>query len=190
MDDGSLSLDERVVSLAQFERVAVDASGLVDWRELATSIESALGEASDRSKSDHLVARVSVSGATPLAWTVRRDADVLYTEAASRAEAIGNVWIEKLETDCRKPVIVDPADSGDPVEVLRRTITDEIVASEAFHAQAQIIVDNLLDQLPPECRRVLAPDETGLALLVGQLSDEGSEEVLARLTASGREGAS
>jgi DNA repair protein SbcD/Mre11 len=189
LDDGSLSLDERVVSMAQFERVAVDASGVVDWRELATRIESALGEAFDRSKSDHLVARVSVSGATPLAWTILRDADVLHTEAESRAEAIGNVWIEKLETDCRRPAIVDPAGSADPVEVLRRTMTDEIVASEAFRAQAQIIVDNLLDQLPPECRRVLVPDETGLALLVGQLSAEGSEEVLARLTAGGPDGA-
>ncbi|WP_448032029.1 metallophosphoesterase family protein [Bradyrhizobium liaoningense] len=187
--DGSLSLDERVVSMAQFERVAVDASGLADWRQLAARIESALGEASDRSASDHLVARLSVYGATPLAWTIRRDADLLHTEAESRAAAIGTVWIEKLEANCRRPALVDPADSSDPVEVLRRTMSDEIVGSEAFRAQAQIIVDSLLDQLPAECRRVLAPDETGLALLIGQLSDEGSEEVLARLTAAGAEGA-
>lgn len=187
--DGSLSLDERVVSMAQFERVAVDASGLADWRQLAARIESALGEASDRSASDHLVARLSVYGATPLAWTIRRDADLLHTEAESRAAAIGTVWIEKLEANCRRPALVDPADSSDPVEVLRRTMNDEIVGSEAFRAQAQIIVDSLLDQLPAECRRVLAPDETGLALLIGQLSDEGSEEVLARLTAAGAEGA-
>lgn len=187
--DGSLSLDERVVSMAQFERVAVDASGLADWRQLAARIESALGEASDRSASDHLVARLSVYGATPLAWTIRRDADLLHTEAESRAGAIGTVWIEKLEANCRRPALVDPADSSDPVEVLRRTMSDEIVGSEAFRAQAQIIVDSLLDQLPAECRRVLAPDETGLALLIGQLSDEGSEEVLARLTAAGAEGA-
>lgn len=187
--DGSLSLDERVVSMAQFERVAVDASGLADWRQLVARIESALGEASDRSASDHLVARLSVYGATPLAWTIRRDADLLHTEAESRAGAIGTVWIEKLEANCRRPAVVDPADSSDPVEVLRRTMSDEIVGSEAFRAQAQIIVDSLLDQLPAECRRVLAPDETGLALLIGQLSDEGSEEVLARLTAAGAEGA-
>lgn len=187
--DGSLSLDERVVSMAQFERVAVDASGLADWRQLAARIESALGEASDRSASDHLVARLSVYGATPLAWTIRRDADLLHTEAESRAAAIGTVWIEKLEANCRRPALVDPADSSDPVEVLRRTMNDEIVGSEAFRAQAQIIVDSLFDQLPAECRRVLAPDETGLALLIGQLSDEGSEEVLARLTAAGAEGA-
>ncbi|MBR0965358.1 DNA repair exonuclease [Bradyrhizobium diazoefficiens] len=189
LDDGSVSLDERVVSMAQFERLAVDASGVLEWRELAMRIESTIGDAFDRSESDHLVARVSVSGATPLAWTIRRDADVLRTEAESRAESIGNVWIEKLDIDCRKPSIVAPADSADPIEVLRRTITDEIVASDAFHAQAQIIVDNLLEQLPAECRRVLAPDETGLALLVGQMSDEGSEEVLARLAAGSLDGA-
>lgn len=189
LDDGSMSLEERVVSMAQFERVAVDASGLVAWRELAIRIENALGEAADRAQSDHLVARVSVVGATPLAWTIRRDADLLHAEAESRAGAIGKVWIETLETDCRKPAMVAPVDNADPIEVLRRTMSDEVVGSEAFRAQAQIIVDGLLDQLPADCRRVLAPDETGLALLIGQLSNEGSEEVLARLTAVDAEGA-
>jgi hypothetical protein len=43
--------------------------------------------------------------------------------------------------------------------------------------------------LPPECRRTLAPDDAGLALLVEQLSEEGSEEVLARLAAGNPDGA-
>jgi hypothetical protein len=92
------------------------------------------------------------------------------------------VWIEKIDTDCRQPA-VGAADSADPVEALRRTMSDEIVGSEAFRSEADGIVSELLAQLPPECRRSLAPDDTGLDLLVGRLASEGSEEVLARLAA-------
>jgi DNA repair exonuclease SbcCD nuclease subunit len=184
MDDGSIALEERVVSLAQFERVSVDASGVATWPDLVHRLESAIGAAASRSASEHLVARLAVSGATPLAWNIRRDADLLRTEAETRAEAIGNVWIEKIDTDCRRPV-GNSTGSADPVEALRRTISDEIVGSEAFRAEADGIVNELLNQLPPECRRNLAPDDTGLDLLVGRLASEGSEEVLARLAASG-----
>lgn len=114
--------------------------------------------------------------------TIRRDADLLRAEAEARAEAIGNVWIEKIDTDCRR-LAVGSAESADPVETLRRTMSDEIVGSEAFRSEADGIVSDLLAQLPPECRRSLAPDDTGLDLLVGRLASEGSEEVLARLAA-------
>jgi exonuclease SbcD len=182
MDDGSVTVEERIVSLAQFERVAVDASGVASWSDLAGRLERAIGDAASRSASDHLVARVAVSGATPLAWNIRRDADLLRTEAETRAEAIGNVWIEKIDTDCRRPV-ASSTGSADPVEALRRTMSDEIVGSVAFRTEADEIVNELLGQLPPECRRSLAPDDTGLDLLVGRLASEGSEEVLARLAA-------
>ena len=182
LDDGSITMEERIVSLAQFERVAVDASGVASWSDLAARLEKALGEAAGRSASDHLVARLAVSGATSMAWNIRRDADLLRTEAEARAEAIGNAWIEKIDIDCRRPVI-GSAESADPVEALRRTMSDEIVGSEAFRAEADGIVNDLLAQLPPECRRSLAPDDTGLDLLIGRLTSEGSEEVLARLAA-------
>jgi len=182
LDDGSVTMEERIVSLAQFERVAVDASGVASWSDLAARLEKALGEAAGRSASDHLVARLAVSGPTSMAWNIRRDADLLRTEAEARAEATGNVWIEKIDLDCRRPV-VGSAESADPVEALRRTMSDEIVGSEAFRAEADGIVNDLLAQLPPECRRSLAPDDAGLDLLIGRLSSEGSEEVLARLAA-------
>src|SRR5438552_353823 len=71
----------------------------------AARLERAHGEGADRPASDHLVARLAVSGATSMAWNIRRDADLLRTEAEARAEAIGNVWIEKIDIDCRRPVV-------------------------------------------------------------------------------------
>jgi DNA repair exonuclease SbcCD nuclease subunit len=189
MDDGAITLDERIVSVAQFERIHVDASGISTWRELASGIEAALGDALGKSASEHLVARLSVSGITPLAWTIRRDADFLRTEAESRSAALGNVWIDKLEIDCRRPTTVMLGESADPVEELKKVIADDIIDSEGFQAEARDIVEKLLDQLPPECRRTLIPDDDGLAARVRQLSEEGSEEVLARLAATDDDGA-
>lgn len=103
LDDGSITTEERVVSLAQFERVAVDASAVASWSELAAQLERALGEAAGRSASDHVVARLAVSGATPMAWNIRRDADLLRTEAEARAETIGNVWIERSTSTADGP---------------------------------------------------------------------------------------
>lgn len=188
LDDGSIVLDERIVSLAQFESISVDASGAASWSDLVARIEATLGDASKRSVSDHLVARLAISGATTLAWTIRRDADLLRTEAEARAETIGNVWIEKLVIDCQRPV-TGTAESADPVFVLRGMMNDEIVGSEGFRAEANDIVSHLLAQLPLECRRSIAPDDTALSALVERLAGEGSEEVLARLAANSAEGA-
>jgi exonuclease SbcD len=149
LDDGSIVLDERIVSLAQFERISVDPSGAASWPDLVTKLDTTLRDAAARSASDHLVARLAVSGTTTMAWNIRRDADLLRTEAEARAESIGNVWIEKLEIDCRQP-LTSATENADPVDALRRMMIDEVVGSEGFRAEANDVVNDLLAQLPPE----------------------------------------
>src|SRR4051812_41755917 len=104
LDNGSILLEERIISLAQFERISIDPSGAASWPDLVDKFETTLRDAAARSDSDHLVARLAIAGTTHMAWDIRRDADLLRTEADARAESIGNVWIEKLEIDCRRPV--------------------------------------------------------------------------------------
>ena len=188
LDDGSVTMEERVVSVAQFERVAVDATAMTTWPDLVAGLEIALGDAAEKTASEHLVARLLVSGATPLAWTIRRDADLLRTEAESRASAIGNIWIEKFDTDCRRPATKTEGQSADPLEELRKVVNDDIIGSQAFLGEAEEIAKELLSQLPSECRRTLTPNDDGFARFVEQLSNEGSEEVLARLAAANVEG--
>ncbi|MET4449175.1 hypothetical protein ABIB75_007487 [Bradyrhizobium sp. GM2.2] len=60
-------------------------------------------------------------------------------------------------------------------------MNDEVVASESFRTEATDTVKELLAQLPPECRRAIAPDEAALEDLVARLAGEGAEEILARL---------
>ncbi|MGB3643540.1 MAG: DNA repair exonuclease [Mesorhizobium sp.] len=181
-DDHSVRIEERFTSVAQFERVEVNASGIDEWDVLAKEIGRALERARTEATSDQLVARVRLTGATPLAWRMRRDIELLETEAEDRASVIGSCWIEKLEVQARPPSETESA-SGDPLVELRRLITEEVSGSDAFQAAALELAEELRGQLPPECRHILGEDESAFERVVADLLEEGSDNVVARLHA-------
>ena len=102
-DDRSIRIEERVTSIAQFERVPIDATRIDDWRDLVGALGRVIERARDGLASEHLVARLHLTGTTPLAWRIRRDLDLLKTEADDRASMIGACWVERLEVDCKAP---------------------------------------------------------------------------------------
>ena len=188
--DGSILIEDRRTSVAQFERVTVDLAGVEDWRGMAAAISASLGRARDGVASEHLVARLRLTGATPLAWRLRRDGDLLREEAARQADALGKTWIDKLELECTPPLTIPNQSSlseADPIDELRR-LMGEITDDDAYRAEIADIADDLRVQLPPECRSFLGanPSEFGAAL--GSATREGIDEVIARLkAASGQE---
>lgn len=188
-DDRSLRIEERVTSIAQFERVAVDATGIVDWRDLVASLAQALEQARGDVASEHLVTRLRVTGATPLAWRIRRDLDLLKTEADDRASVIGSCWVEKLEVDCQAAGMVTGS-SADPLIELRRLIDEEVIGSNAYETEVAAIAEELRAQLPQECRGLLGTDEEALKAMIAGLVKDGSEDVLARLHAGAEGGVS
>jgi DNA repair exonuclease SbcCD nuclease subunit len=182
-DDHSIRIDERLTSIAQFERVEVDATGIEEWDVLAKEISRALDKARADASSDQMVARVRLTGATPLAWRMRRDIEVLQTEAEDRASVVGRCWVEKLEVQARPPSDTQSA-SGDPLIELRRLITDDVAGSDAFKAAATEAAEELRGQLPAECRHILGEDEAAFESVVANLLDEGADNVVARLQAN------
>jgi DNA repair exonuclease SbcCD nuclease subunit len=183
-DDRSIRTEERATSIAQFERVAVDVAGLDDWRDLVIAVTRALEQARDSVASEHLVARVRLTGSTPLSWRIRRDLDLLKAEADDRGSLIGGCWIEKLEVDTHSPDENVESSSGPLVE-LRRLLEEEILESEALRADLLALADELRAQLPQECRDSLGADETAFKTGLALLAREGADDVLARLHASG-----
>ncbi|UGA43048.1 DNA repair exonuclease [Bradyrhizobium quebecense] len=182
-DDRSIHIEERATSIAQFERVSVDAAGLDDWRDLITAVTRALEQARESVVSEHLVARLRVTGATPLSWRIRRDLDLLKAEADDRGTRIGACWIEKLEVATRaSDEIVDS--SADPLVELRRLIEEEVLQSETFQTDLLTVAEELRAQLPQECRDSLGADETAFKAGLGLLAREGAEDILAKLHAS------
>jgi exonuclease SbcD len=186
-DDRSITIEERLTSVAQFERVTVDATGIEDWRELVSGVGRALEATCSAIDSAHLVARLQVVGATSLAWRIRRDIDLLKAEADDRAAVIGSCWVEKLEIACL-PAALPGETSGDPLTDLHRLIEDQILGSDAFAATLTGMAEEIRAQLPQECRDVLGADEDAFQEHVARLARDGAETVVARLQAAGEEG--
>jgi len=183
--DGTVTVDEHITALAQFERVPVDVTGLDDWRDVAHAIGDALAAARARARCKHLVARVMLSGVSTLAWRIRVDADVLLTEARARAERFGGTWVESVSASVQAPRAGedDSKDilAADPVAELRTLIANDVVPSESFKALAREIAEDLRGQVPREATGLLGEDEGAFNETLAHLIEEGAEDVLARL---------
>jgi hypothetical protein len=153
-----------------------------DWPALAAALGGALERMRGEAACEHVVARLQVTGSTPLAWRIMRDRDLLKAEADDRAAAIGSCWVEKLEIDCRAPAPQGALD-GDPLMELRRIIADDVVPSGTYQGEVTDIAKDLMAQLPPECRDLLGADEDAFRDRLAALVLEGAEDVLARLHA-------
>ena len=185
-DDASIRVEERDVSIAQFERISVEVSDVDEWRDLVTAVDMALRQMRISASAEHLVARVRVTGQTLLAWRIRRDLDLLKTEADQRASAIASCWVEKLETGCHVPSSTGVDD--DPVQELRRLIAEDVWQSDSFQPGSIDIAEELAAQLPPECRNFLGVDEAAFYKTLEGLVSEGADDVIARLYAVTGEG--
>lgn len=181
-DDRTAHVEERLTSLAQFERLSVDATGIEDWKKLAEEISRVLETARQGIQSEHLVARLQLTGKTPLAWRIRQDIELLTTEAQERASVVGNCWVEKIEVET-KPLEVNAKGASDPLLELRQIIQDKVATSEAFQADIKEIADELRKRLPAECRNVLGCDETTFKAIMDQVARDGMDDVLAQLHA-------
>ncbi len=163
-DDGSVDLQEHIVALASFARVTVDVAGLAEWTDLLGAIRKAL--AGHDQATPHLIARLTLRGATPLAARLLRDRDLALSEAQEIARSLGSVWVEKLELDqsTRPPIAGALAD-------LAALIDSDIRQSPAFLAEIATLRGQLDAALPPELRDSLGQVELddGLAQVLAQL---------------------
>ncbi len=181
-DDRSLTVEERPTSIAQFERIAVDLSGAQSWREGIETIDRALGEARDRTASDHLVARLTVTGETALAFRLRRDRDLLLTELEQRAATLGRTWIDKIELATTAPAPATATASADPVVELGELMRTDSLRRHDIRESVRALVELVRDDLPPDARRFAGEDEAEFEAFLDRLLSDGREDILARLT--------
>ena len=179
-DDGAVNLEERPTSRAEFARVGIDAEGITEWSDLADAISQAIGKARRNSMAPELVMRLAFSGATPLAWRMRRDADLLMTEAEERAAQTGATWIEKLENACTPPRAEGQSPS-DPLHELRALIDTAVLGSDGYETALAGINANLQAQLPADLRDIFGADAAEAQRTLSRIAREGAEDVLARL---------
>jgi DNA repair protein SbcD/Mre11 len=186
-DDRSIQIDERVISVAQFELVTIDPRDAHGWSEAVDAVAEGLRQTLSRINSDHLVARIQISGTTPLAWRIRRDLDLLREEVDLRFSAARRCWIEKIDAACRHPENGDSL-PADPLAELDKLIENDVLASDALQAEATAIGREMQAQLPPELRRLLGEDESTFQSVLRAIAHEGSADVLARLQGRAEQG--
>ena len=181
-DDGSIELEERLTSIAEFARISVSAQDCDDWSAVAAAIRAGIEKAREGARSEHLVGRIIVSGVTPTAWELRHDARRLKVEADVVAELAGKTWIEKVEIDCKMPDTAAAAESGDALAEIMVEIEGGVLSSDAFIYETEEIAKELWDVLPRECQVALGgADEAKFKAEIRQLAREGVDEVMARL---------
>lgn len=183
-DDHSIELEERLSSIAQFERLSVDLSDTLEWSEAVSRIRSALEGKRGTVRSRHAVIRLQLTGQTPMSWSLIRDRDLLLAEAEQAAEQVGDTWIEKLELDTAPPSSEAQGSAADPIFELVASMRAE-GGSPAFRAEARSLIQKLVADLPAESRDFAGRDEAGLERFLDQVLASGSELVTARLRGGG-----
>lgn len=184
-DGRTITVEERRTSIAQFERVSVDLSGISEWREAATAIEAALGRQREQTASAHLVARLRLVGQTELSWRLHRDIDLLQTEAEERGDRIGQTWIEKLELAVTPPEATGGV-TADPIVELGQLMREAVMTRPGFRDDIAEMVTELLAELPPESRSFAGDDATGFRQFVERLMVDGADDITARMKTADR----
>lgn len=181
-DDGRVSIEERFTSVAQFERLSVNVSGLEDWADLVETLESTFGAAIGQAEGRALIVRLALEGASILALRLRRDRDVLLEETRAAARRAGSVFLEKLEIAAEAPSIETKSAALDPVRELRKLIDDGgPVDHAALRAEADAMRREVQLYLPPELRDRFGADDEAAATFTIDAMNDGVKEVLAHL---------
>jgi hypothetical protein len=181
-DDRSIEIEERLTSVAQFERLSVDLAGTAEWPEVVSRVRSALKEKREAVRSRHAVVRLDLTGATSLSWSLIRDKDLLLAEAEQAAEQVGDTWVEKLELDVTPPSAENSRDAADPIFELAASMRAD-AGSEAFRADAKAFIQRMVADLPADSRDFAGKDEVGLERFLDRVLASGTDLVMARLKA-------
>ena len=184
---GQITLADRPVHVAQFERIAVDVSGLDDWGRLLTVIERALQTAFATVTAPHLIARLEITGATPLAYRLHRDSDLVLAETRQMHDA---VFVESIALAVARPQEAHANHPGtnhtgtasrNPLIELAAFMTDAADDTLAFQALAAEELETLRRFLPPELRDHFGSTPEEQAAVITALARQGRQQVLAAL---------
>ena len=98
-----------------------------------------------------------------------------------RGEAIGQTWIDRIELETRAPGGIAADTSADPVAELGALIHGTVLKGDAFRDDVREMVQELLDELPVETRRLAGNSEAEFDAFLDRLMDESGADVIARL---------
>jgi len=178
-DDNSISTDEHLLAIAQFEEIAIELDDSFEWPSAIDLVIDRIEHTANNCNADHLVARIVVNGHTNLAWRLRRDTDLFTNEIEARLEVAEHLWLDKIIIHCEPPV--DKLINTGPQAELVNLIADQIEHSAILREDAKQTIKDILKSLPGELRSTFGDNDEQLSATIKSLALQGSKQIAAQL---------
>ncbi len=176
-DDGAISVERLPTAVAEFVRVKADLGGVQTADDAAARMEAALAAARQTIEAPWLVARLTLTGDTPLAGPLRRDDDLALAEARQAAEVVGQTLIDKLEFAFG--AISRPG--GGPLAELEALMSAPGALPPEVLDQTLETIDTLRRALPRASHAAFPVAEDDRRAFAERLIADGGGDVIARL---------
>ncbi len=167
IDAGRITVVEVPTSAVEFRQSEVSLTGLEDDDAIRDALRAHLA-AEASGVADGAVLRLTLTGVTSRAWTLRRDRDYWAGILGQMARDTGRLWIEKLDFAVAPPAAVSSNDAVTEVQGLMARIAEE----DGFREEARQELEQVLALLPPARRAKLAPDPVTQAALLDRLAGD------------------
>ncbi len=174
--DKDIEVEEVPTSTVEFLHVRIDAADTESDDALRDLIKRTLRDTAQSLVSESGVVRLTLTGRTPRRWQVLRDQDFWQDTAAQYAREMGTLWLDKIVFDLSD--IAEPGHSAtDELAEIMKTIREEPGFAETCRAE----IEGILQELPPQRRAELLPDESAMEQLARRLAAAGADGILARM---------
>ncbi|PWJ17620.1 metallophosphoesterase family protein [Jannaschia seohaensis] len=174
--DKAIEIEEVPTSAVEFLHLQMDATDTDNDDALRDMLRRTLRDTARNLVSESAVIRLQLTGRTRRRWQVLRDQDVWKEAAAQYARETGTLWLEKVVFD-----LSDTAEPGhsatDELAGIMKTIREEPGFSETCRAE----IEGILQELAPQRRAELLPDEAAMDQLARRLAEAGADRILARM---------
>lgn len=174
--DKEIEIKEVPTSVVEFLHIQIDATDADSDDDLRDALKRTLHDASRNLSSESAVIRLELTGRTRRRWQILRDQGMWKETAAQYARESGTLWLDKVVLN-----LSDNAERGhsatDELAGIMNTIREEPGFSETCRAE----IESILQELPPQRRAELLPDEAAMDQLALRLAEAGAERILARM---------
>ncbi len=168
IDAGQIEIEEIPTATVEFRDSSVSLAGLADDDAIRDRLRAHL-QVEAGTVADCAILRLTLIGATPRAWQLRRDRDMWVELLNQMAEDTGRIWIEKLTLAVTAPnAAASPNDAVAEVQSIMAQIADE----DGFRNAARQELEQMLSLLPQARRAALAPDPAALSALLDRLAQD------------------
>ncbi|WP_417264440.1 metallophosphoesterase family protein [Celeribacter sp.] len=182
IENGRIEVTDVPTSVVEFAHIELDISGADSDEVLRGLLKTSLTTTRSAASAPACVTRLTLTGRPARHWHFMRDRDVWAEQVNDLAEAIGDIWIDKLVFDLLPPTTAaDTNSAADELAVTMAAIREE----PGFVASAREEIETILQELPVALRDKLVADESAQDALLDRLTKAGSELVLAQMKGAG-----